>query len=133
MPTVSRILIIEDDLTLRTLMADVVREEGFSVDTVGSGEEALDYLQNRQYDLILTDVILPGINGLEVLRQRRMRGIPSRVIIITGYPTIEAASLAKQWGAVGFLTKPFTLSELRAHLRNALSEEPVTQISLRKA
>jgi len=121
-----RILVVDDELDTRTLIADVLEEEGYDVRTCATAEQALALLDQEPFDLILSDIKMPGIDGIELLRRVRARGLDTFVILITAYASVETAVQALRGEAFDYLTKPFSLAELRQRVRHALraKEEP---------
>src|SRR3990172_1958231 len=101
-----RLLIVEDEETLRESLKRVLLKEGYDVDSVGSAEAALDNIEDTAYDLIITDMILPGLNGIGLLRRCREKNPFLKVIIITAYASIETAVEAMKIGAYEYMVKP---------------------------
>ncbi|RMH56778.1 MAG: sigma-54-dependent Fis family transcriptional regulator [Candidatus Hydrogenedentota bacterium] len=102
------ILIAEDDPTLRAFLETAARDEGYDTVAVGSGDEAVGCIARRKFDVVLTDVRLPGKNGLEVLKEARRRDPHCEVIVMSAFATVEMAVEAMKEGACDFLQKPFT-------------------------
>src|SRR5512135_2234926 len=102
----SSILLIDDDDSLRRVMEFSLTEAGHKVRAAASGEEGLRLFENETFDAVITDITMPGMNGMEVLAKVRERdsGIP--VIMITAYGTIESAVEAMREGAFDYITKP---------------------------
>ena len=115
-----RILIVDDEQTIQSTLRWCFEEHGFQVDTAGSGEEAVARLQAEEFDAVVTDIILPGISGLEVLRRTRSLGRDIVVILITAYATVETAVEALRQGANDYVVKPFQLQDLLFRLRRLL-------------
>jgi DNA-binding NtrC family response regulator len=107
-----RILVVEDDPGLRFTVTDTLEEAGFSVRAADNGKEAILLLEAEAFDVVLTDLRLPGKDGLEVLREAREKNPPPSVITMTGYGSIESAVAAMKLGAEDYLTKPFSMEEL---------------------
>ncbi|HVO63351.1 MAG TPA: sigma-54 dependent transcriptional regulator [Terriglobales bacterium] len=113
------ILVVDDEaLTLRTLSRGL-REEGFEVFTATSGEEALKIFQDEKPDLTLLDIVLPGIDGVEVLRQIKSASPPSIVLMMSAYHMVDRAVEAMKLGAYDYVVKPFLLADMIATLRRA--------------
>ncbi len=108
-----RLLVVDDDRAILTLIGTIALAEGFDVATTVDGQDALTELRHRPADLVLVDLRMPGVSGLDVLRQ--IRGISSRcrVVLMSGYATIDSAVEAVKLGAMDYLTKPFDLQRLR--------------------
>ena len=108
-----RLLVVDDDRAILTLMGTLALAEGFDVATTTSGEDAMKQLRQRPAELVLLDMRMPGITGLDVLRSIREITPRSNVVLMTGYGTIDSAVEAVKLGALDYLTKPFDLPRLR--------------------
>ena len=106
-----RLLIVDDERDICECLEQHFRSRGCEVSSVFSGEEALDRLAKDYVDVILLDVILPGISGLEVLRRIKELRPGVRVVMVTAHDHAEVREEAKHRGACGFVTKPFDLSD----------------------
>jgi len=115
----SRVLVIDDDQGVRSTLAATLRVAGYAVETADSGEAGLDMALSGVFDVILTDMRMPGISGIEVLRRLRERLVDTALIIMTGFGTIDAAVEAMKQGAVDFVQKPFFAEELLMRVRAA--------------
>jgi DNA-binding NtrC family response regulator len=114
-----RVLIVDDDsAVLRVLEAQLARE-GFAVASSCDGREALDMAAQTKFDVVLLDVMMPGMNGIEVLRELRSRAAPPEVVIMTGQPNVDVAVEAMKLGAHDFVVKPVDKPKLRQVVRNA--------------
>jgi DNA-binding NtrC family response regulator len=118
-----RILVVDDEPGMRAGLAAVLTRGGFAVETAASGEEGLARLAQGGIDLLVTDLRLPGLGGLDLVRQARQQGSQVAVIVITAHGTIEDAVAAMKLGAFDFLTKPFSPSDL-LHLATRAAGEP---------
>ena len=118
----SKILIIEDDSKIRSILKEILEEKGHEVDEAGDGQEGLKKLEAGSYDLCLCDIKMPKMDGLEVLEKARDAGIATNFIIISAHGTIDIAVEAVKKGAFDFLQKPFDLGRLEITLRNALDK-----------
>jgi two-component system, NtrC family, nitrogen regulation response regulator NtrX len=116
------ILIVDDEPGVRSALAGVLRDEGFVVDSVDTGEACLDRLARGSYDVIVLDVWLPGIDGLATLRRLRERQVDAEVVMISGHGNIESAVRAIKMGAFDFVEKPLSLEKTVLVLRNALRQ-----------
>jgi len=112
-----RILLVEDEHKVASFIARALKENTYAVDVVETGEKALELGTDVNYDAILLDVRLPGINGIEVCRQLRQRGIEAPVLILTARGLTEQKVEGLDAGADDYLTKPFVLAELLARVR----------------
>lgn len=117
-----RLLIAEDEVTLRESLKRVLMRDGYQVDAVGSAEAALTNIGETSYDLVITDIVLPGIDGIELLRQIK-EGYPEQiVIVITAYASIETAVSALRAGAYDYVIKPIIHEEIKRIVKNAFRE-----------
>jgi two-component system response regulator HydG len=117
-----RVLVVDDDRAILTLVGSVALAEGFDVATTVDGADALQQLTTRPADLVLVDLRMPGVTGLEVLRAIREVNSRSRVVLMSGYATIDSAVMAVKLGAMDYLTKPFDLQRLRRLLSAVRTE-----------
>jgi two-component system nitrogen regulation response regulator NtrX len=117
----SRILIVDDEPGIRQSLKGVFEDEGFTAETVPSGEECLTRIEQDAYDVILLDIWLPGIDGLETLRRLKDRAPNTLVIMISGHATIATAVAATKLGAYDFIEKPLSLEHTLLVTRRALS------------
>lgn len=121
-----KILIIEDEKSLARFLELELMHEGYSVEKAYNGNDGIDMLQNNSYDLLLLDIMLPGINGMEVLR--RLRGFSSMpVIMLTARDSIIDKVVGLDHGADDYMTKPFAIEELLARIRAALRNAQTQQ------
>jgi two-component system, OmpR family, response regulator len=112
-----RVLVVEDEVKMAALIRRGLREDGLAVDVVGKGEEALSLARASEYDAIVLDVILPGIDGFETCRRLRVEGVWSPVLMLTARGALEDRVAGLDGGADDYLTKPFSFAELLARLR----------------
>jgi two-component system response regulator HydG len=116
---VPRILVIDDDQAVRDSMARMLRGAGYSVDTAASGEEGLVAAKGNAFDVILSDMRMPGISGIDVLQRLRDQHVDCAFIVMTGFGTVDSAVEAMKLGAVDFVQKPFFRDELLMRVRSA--------------
>ncbi len=109
-----KILAIDDELNIRRLLRNEFSLEGFSVTTASSGEEGLSLVESQDYDIVLLDIKLPGMSGMEVLKGIKDRKPALEVVMITGYGDVTSAVESMKLGARDYVTKPFKLRELIA-------------------
>jgi DNA-binding response OmpR family regulator len=112
-----RLLVIEDYEPLRKSLEQGLREAGFAVDVAGDGREGLWYAESNDYDVIVLDLMLPGMDGLDLLKKIRAEGKQSHVLILTAKDTLEDKVRGLDMGADDYLIKPFALEELLARIR----------------
>jgi DNA-binding NtrC family response regulator len=114
-----RILIVDDDSGQRSLLDSFLRGQGFDTVPVGSGEQALEMLRGGQFNMMISDVRMPGISGLETLRRARQEHAVLPVLLVTAYADIREAVGAMRDGAVNYLAKPIDLDELLSTVQQA--------------
>ena len=112
-----RILVVEDEPKLNELITARLRREHYSVDSCLSGDAAMDYLACAQYDLLVLDIMLAGISGLEILRSLRGKGDKTSVLLLTALDSIPDRVSGLDSGADDYLVKPFVFDELLARIR----------------
>jgi DNA-binding NtrC family response regulator len=115
-----RILIVDDEEVMREACRDVLASEGFSLQEASSGEGALDIIGRHSFDLMILDLKMPRVDGMEILRRVHAESPGTATVVITGYPSVDSAVEAMKLGAADFLPKPFTPDVLRLTVRRAL-------------
>jgi two-component system chemotaxis response regulator CheY len=118
----ARVLVVDDNDVVRRVLSGIVRQDE-SLQLVGEathGEAALQAVRTKAPDLICLDVMMPGIGGLEVLQQLRESSPETKVVIITGYPTLDLVNKARELGATGFIVKPFNAAKVLSVIHVAL-------------
>ncbi len=125
-----RILLAEDEVSLSRAVTALLERSNYSVDAVFDGAEALDYLEAGNYDALILDLMMPGVDGMTVLRRLRERGDRIPVLILTAKSEIDDKVLGLDAGANDYLTKPFATQELLARIR-AMTRSQTTQTSSR--
>src|SRR5438874_13374980 len=116
------ILLVDDEPGVRSALGGVLRDEGYDVDAVDSGEACLERLGRESYDVVVLDIWLPGMDGLATLTRMRERQIDVQVVIISGHGNIESAVRAIKMGAFDFVEKPLSLEKTVLVVRNALRQ-----------
>lgn len=116
----AKVLLVEDDLTLRSTVENWLKMEHYAVETADRGDDAAHMLRVYDYDLVVLDWELPGMHGIEVLKEYRRHGGRSPIIMLTGKTTIDNKEQGLDSGADDYLTKPFELKELSARVRALL-------------
>jgi DNA-binding response OmpR family regulator len=107
------ILVVDDEKNIRLTLRESLKAIDMDVDTAVNGEEALERARQKSYDLVLLDLKMPGMDGIEVLRRLREFSTTAAVIVLTAHGTVESAVEAMKLGAVDFLQKPFAPQEIR--------------------
>lgn len=125
-----RILVVEDERDLNSIIVKRLNKAGYSVDSCYDGEEALDYMRLGEYDVILLDIMLPKMNGLDVVRTLRKKRDKTPVLLLTAKDAIEDRVMGLDSGADDYLVKPFAFEELLARVRvlTRRSIEEVTNV-----
>jgi len=108
-----RVLVVDDEEVIRVLFRDVLEDMGYRVRVAANGESAIKVLEEEPFDLIITDIRMPGIDGMELLRISKENYPEIDVIIITGYASVETAVEAMKLGAIDYLTKPLNIDQIR--------------------
>ncbi len=117
-----RLLIVEDEETLRESLKRVFIREGYDVESAPDAETAVGFLQGRSYDLIITDIILPGMDGIELLKRCREQNPEQLIIVMTAFASLETAVEALRGGAYDYIIKPIIHEEIKRISKNALRE-----------
>ena len=117
-----RILIVDDEVALRATMADLLATEKREIITAASGEEALAYLEDGPYDLMIVDLIMPGIDGLQVIDVAQKLSPQAKIIMLTAYGTLDSAIQAMRRGATDYLLKPANAPQIEAAVDRALQQ-----------
>lgn len=112
-----KILVIEDDISLQNIITKRLHTEGFEVDSCLDGQEGYDYADGIDYDCIVLDLMLPKLNGIEVMKKLRAKGNKSNILILTAKDSIEDRVRGLNAGADDYLVKPFAFDELLARIR----------------
>ncbi len=118
----SRILIVDDEKSIRLSLADELEDEGYSVSTAANGEEAFEILKENAFDLVITDLMMEGIDGIEVLKKAKILDPVISVLILTGYGNLETAIAALRLGADDYLLKPCEINELLLRVKRGLEK-----------
>lgn len=116
----SSILLVEDEKILRVSLSDALRAEGYAVLPVEEGKSAMRSLEEGEFSLVITDIRLPDIGGMEILKKSLAESPSTPVIMMTGYGSIEDAVQAMRTGAFDYITKPFDLDEMLVTVSKAL-------------
>ncbi|MDR4505498.1 MAG: response regulator [Candidatus Scalindua sp.] len=116
-----RILLVDDEETLRSVLQETLAGEGYSVDVANDGFQALERFKITSYDLLITDVRMQGMDGLQLIREIKKNGLPVNVIMITAYGSGEAIKEAMRLGVVELFNKPFKLQEIKDAITRILN------------
>ena len=118
----NRILIVDDEKSIRLSLTDELEDDGYVVSTAANGEEAFKILAEKDFDLIITDLVMEGIDGIEVLRKAKALDPVLSVLILTGYGNLETAIAALRLGADDYLLKPCEIDELLLRVKRGLEK-----------
>lgn len=114
------ILVVDDDESVRSVLKDYLGGVGYTVVTADSGEDALQKFMPGKFDSVISDLVMPKIDGMELLKQIRQKDTRVVFLMITGYPSLESAIEAMKEGAYDYVTKPFKFEDVRIKLERAL-------------
>lgn len=127
----AKILVVEDEKHMREVLSILLEGEGYSVETAKDGIEGIRWLEKDIFDIIITDIKMPGADGFEILKKSREISPETLVIMITAFGTVESAIDAMKQGASDFIHKPFKIDEIRLIVKNALDRRMLnTEVSL---
>ncbi|MCK5535035.1 response regulator, partial [bacterium] len=116
------ILVVDDDLSVRNLCVDILEKEGYKVDDVESGEQALEFINSNNYNLLLLDINLPNINGVEVLKRVKKKHLQCEVIMMTAYGNVKTAVESMRLGAYDYISKPFNVKKFAVLISHCLEK-----------
>ncbi|HCX03876.1 MAG TPA: response regulator [Clostridiales bacterium] len=125
-----KILIVDDEKNIRMMLKHCLKERKYNTDIAINGDEALNKIKENNYDLVLLDIKMPGLSGMDVLKKVRERGNNVNIIMMTAYGTIERAVEAMKLNAIDFLSKPFTTDEIRSIVSDVFSREELIEEDL---
>lgn len=117
-----RILVVDDEETLRSFIGNVLKDEGYEVTEASSGEEALEKVKQISFDLMLTDVKMSGIDGIQLLKMVKHIDMDCIVIVMTGYASVETSVEAMKSGAADYITKPFNIDQIKIVVSKTLEK-----------
>lgn len=122
-----KILVVDDEEIMRSFLRDVLSGEDYQVDVVPTGEEAIEEAGTKEYDLVITDIKMPGTNGIEVLREVKERSPKTEVVVMTAYASLESAVESMKMGAADYITKPFNIDQVRIVVAKTLERRKLRQ------
>jgi EAL domain-containing protein (putative c-di-GMP-specific phosphodiesterase class I) len=128
-----RVLVVDDEPDVREAFAELLEDSGFAVSTASTAAEALDHVESSGWQTIVTDIVMPGMDGLQLLRKIREHDLEVPVIVVTGQPTVDFASRALEYGAFRFITKPVSAAELEGVVSAAVRQYRMAQLRLKAA
>jgi DNA-binding NtrC family response regulator len=116
----SRVLVVDDEEALRYLLSTELAAEGYDVETAGDGDEAIEAIRQKDYDVVLLDIKMPRVDGFEVLRFIKQNKPEIKVIMLTAYADVKNAIEALKLGASDFVSKPYDLEDILTSINRAL-------------
>lgn len=122
MPDKGSILVVDDEDALRTVLSSELEGEGYDVATAADGDEAIDIIQKKKFNLVLLDIKMPRVDGFEVLKFIKEKYPHVKVIMLTGFADLKNAIESKKLGADDFVSKPYDLVDLLTTIERVLSE-----------
>jgi DNA-binding NtrC family response regulator len=127
--SIKRILIVDDEENTRIGLSKLLTQDGFEVESAANGNEALDYLDRKKVNLVISDINMPDMNGLTFLRELSRKFPSTSVIMITAYGGVESYLEAMNLGAYEYLHKPVRLDELRSVMKKIFNGGSIAQVS----
>jgi len=122
-----RILVVDDDFLIRESLSELLRLEGYEVDVAPGGQEALAALGSRTYDLVFTDINMPGVTGFDVLREVKLKYPETQVVLITGFGEIQTAIQAIKQGAYDYVQKPLVDDDIKMIARRVMEQRALSE------
>ncbi len=126
-----RILVVDDELSMREFLSILLEREGYLVDQAESAETAMSFLETNSYDLVVSDVKMPGLDGISLLAGIKQTSPDTAVLMMTAFSTAEQAVEAMKLGAYDYIAKPFNVEEIKILVRNALEKRSLKKENLR--
>ena len=123
----NRILLVDDEETLRYVLRETLISEGYSVDVAKNGFQALERFKSKPYDLLITDIKMHGMDGLQLIREIKKNGLDLKIIIITAYGSLEMVKEATRLGVTELISKPFKIKEIKGIITKAFSRQSISQ------
>lgn len=126
-----KVLVADDELSMREFLEILLHKEGYAVETASTGEEAIKKIERDQPDLIICDIMMPKVNGMDVLRKAKEIDPEALVIMITAYASTESAVEAMKLGAYDYITKPFQVDQIKLVVKKALEHVQLVRENIR--
>ncbi len=123
MKRIGRVMVVDDEENIREVLSSYLTGLGYQVVTAKDGQDALNKFQKDQFDLIISDLLMPNIDGLDLLKQIREKDRDVIFLMITGYPSIETAVEAIKKGAYDYITKPFHMEDVKIRIERAFEKK----------
>lgn len=122
----NRILLVDDEETLRYVLKETLIGEGYSVDVANNGIQALERFKAKKYDLLITDIKMHGMDGLQLIREIKGNGSGLKIVIITAYGSLEMVKEATQLGVMEFISKPFKIKEIKEVITKVFNSQKIS-------
>ena len=122
-----RVLIVDDEEAVRSLLFNFLTQLGYEVATAADGEEALQKYDRGRFDVVVSDMVMPKMDGLRLLKEIKVRDARAVFLVITGFPSVETGVEAMKAGAYDYIAKPFELADLQAKIARALERKRLGQ------
>ncbi|WP_227762614.1 response regulator [Zhaonella formicivorans] len=126
-----KILIVDDQAGVRRLIAETLKEDNYEVHLAASGLEALAAMQKMEPAIVLLDMKMPGMSGLEVIQEMKRLNLKSTIVLMTAYGELDMVNQAKKLGVVNFLPKPFDINEMRMMVAGLMSAKEIESACLK--
>jgi len=117
----NKILVADDEFLIRWSLSEALKQDGYEVKAVEDGEKALEAIKNESFDFVITDLVMPGKSGWEVLEQVRETYPKAKVVIVTAYGAQDTEGVAKEKGAYGYIEKPQIIDKVKDLLKSIRS------------
>jgi DNA-binding NtrC family response regulator len=122
-----RVLVVDDEEPIRTLLFNLLTNHDYEVETAGDGEEALQKYAQGRFDVVVSDLVMPKMDGLRLLKEIKIKDPRAIFLVITGFPSVETGVEAMKAGAYDYIIKPFSLADLQAKIDRALERRRLGQ------
>ena len=122
-----KVLIVDDDPGIRSTISELIQELGFGTETASDGLDALEVLDSGPFLCVFTDIMMPNMSGLELIRRIKARDVSLPIIVITGYASVEIAIDAMKCGASDFISKPFKVKQIEILLNKVMREKSLLE------
>ena len=119
-------LVVDDDSHSRSLLSEWMREMDFDVSEAENGREAIQQIRSHEYDIVISDFVMPGMDGVALIKEAKASGASVPFLMVTGYPSVAGAVEAMREGAADYLTKPFTPEEFTRRVHTMLRQKAVS-------
>ena len=123
MKKIGRIMVVDDEENIREVLSNYLETLGYEIQTASDGKDALEKFEAGAFDLIISDLLMPNIDGLELLRKVREKDRDVVFLMITGYPSIETAVEAIKKGAYDYITKPFHMEDVKIRIERSFEKK----------